>query len=123
MQFTLDMGDGANFIRAYEAGKITVNDTIYQTSLIVTPETIISSWPPHSLQELVIADLEMIKTLAPEVVLLGTGTILHFPPQELLLTLTQSGIGVEVMTTAAACRTYNVLMAERRKVVAGLIID
>lgn len=123
MQFTLDMGEGANFIRAYEAGTVVVNDTAYYASLIVSPETIIPSWSPHSLQELAVADLEIIKSLNPEVVLIGTGESLQFPPQALLLTLTQQGIGVEVMTTAAACRTYNVLMAERRRVVAGLIID
>jgi uncharacterized protein len=123
MQFTLDMGEGANFIRSYEKGKITINNTTYHASLIVGPETIISDWSPQKFSDLTMNDLEIIKNLQPEVVLLGTGAQLHFLPQTMEYLFIQQGIGIEVMTTAAACRTYNVLMAEHRKVIAGLIID
>jgi len=64
----------------------------------------------------------MVARLAPAVALLGTGAEQHFPSPELLAPLTSAGVGVEVMTTAAACRTYNILMAEGREVAAMLLM-
>ena len=61
--------------------------------------------------------------LQPEVVLLGTGARLHFPPAEVLRPLIEAGIGYEIMDTSAACRTYDILMAEGRRVLAALVID
>jgi uncharacterized protein len=122
MQFNLDMGEGQNQIRAYEPGKITINDKVYQTSVIVTPAQIIPDWEIRHCNQLTEQHINTLLELKPDVILLGTGEDLIFPNTDILMPLTQNAVGIEVMTTAAACRTYNVLMAEGRNVVAAMII-
>ncbi|MCF6339087.1 MAG: Mth938-like domain-containing protein [Gammaproteobacteria bacterium] len=90
-------------------------------SFIVSPRHLLRDWPPASISDLQAEHFEAIIELQPELVLLGTGTQLTFPPPQLLAALHRQRVGVEVMDTAAACRTYNILMAEGRFVVAGLI--
>ncbi len=90
-------------------------------SFIVSPRHLLRHWPPASISDLQAEHFEAIIELQPELVLLGTGTQLTFPPPQLLATLHRQRIGVEIMDTAAACRTYNILMAEGRFVVAGLM--
>jgi len=90
-------------------------------SFIISPKQLIEDWAPRQLDELLAEHLEEVIALEPEVVLLGTGERLDFPDVAILAELTSRQIGVEVMDTAAACRTYNILMNEGRKVVAGLI--
>lgn len=122
MKIELEVGYGRNIIRAYEAGRITVNEQSFSTSLIVTPERIVTDWQPRSFADLSPADLAAITALEPEVVLLGTGARLRFPKAALTRPLLEAGIGFEAMDTGAACRTYNVLMGEGRRVAAGLLL-
>lgn len=122
MQIRLDTPSGQNVIRAYERGRVTVNQETYRASLLVTPERVIPDWPPQSFGALAPAHFERVAALEPEIVLLGTGARLHFPPAPLFHLLVRQGIGFEVMDTGAACRTYNVLMAEGRRVVAALLM-
>ena len=122
MEFTLDMGEGQNQIRAYEPGKIQINETTYHTSVIVTPTKIVTHWNVNHCDQLTQKHIVKWLELKPDVVLLGTGENLIFPEADIFIPLTTVSVGVEVMTTAAACRTYNVLMAEGRHVVAAMII-
>lgn len=122
MRFDLDMGDDTNNqIRAYDTEKIQVNDDVFTQSIIISP-TLIKLWKPQNIDQLTVAEVEIIAALQPEIVLIGTGVKLTFPASAILAPLTQQNIGVEIMTTAAACRTYDILMSEGRNVVAGLII-
>ncbi len=123
MILTEDKGIGDYHIRAYEPGAITVNETIYRKSLIVSPVHLIDDWPPQSLGALKEAHLQAILDLKPEIVIIGTGQRFTLPPVEKLATLYQGRIGVECMDTGAACRTYTALMSEGRHVVAALLIE
>lgn len=91
-------------------------------SFIISAKQLIRDWPPHSIETLTEHDFALIAELNPEVVILGTGSQLEWPKQSLFRPLIEKGIGVEVMGTAAACRTYNILSFEGRQVAAGLII-
>lgn len=122
MQIRRDLPSGRNVIRAYARGQVTVNQETYRGSLLVTPERIVADWPPQSFPALEPVHFEAIVALEPEIVLIGTGARLRFPPPGRLQPLARAGIGVEVMDTGAACRTYNVLMAEGRRVVAALLM-
>jgi uncharacterized protein len=124
MRLDLDTGD-ANFnqIRAYDDDKIQINDQTFMHSIIVTPTMLIDNWAPQSIADLTSESLQIIIELKPDIILVGTGAKLVFPHSALLAELLSQQIGVEVMSTAAACRTYNVLMSEGRNVAAGLILS
>jgi uncharacterized protein len=121
MRFARDSLDG-NTIRGYAAGQVTVNDEIIRTSVIVTPEQIIRDWLPETFGQLEPVHIARLDELQPEIIVLGTGSRLHFPGAEFTAGLLSQGIGVEIMDTNAACRTYNILLAEGRRVVAALLM-
>jgi len=123
MPLTLDENSAAYQIRAYTPGQIRVNDEIYTASIIVSPRKLIETWPPQKISELTREHLNIIIELHPAILLIGTGSKLEFPPLEIYGDLINAGIGVEVMDTHAACRTYNALSAEERNVIAALIIQ
>ena len=104
----------------YGAGYVMVNGARHEASLLVHPERI-EPWPVAGFADLTEAHFARIAELRPEVVLLGTGSRLRFPPPRLLAPLARAKIGVEVMDLQAACRTYNILMAEERNVIAALL--
>jgi uncharacterized protein len=122
MKVQLESSRGLNVIRSYAPGQVTVNQEVYARSLVVTPDRVLADWPPLRFEDLVRAHFEMISELRPEVVLLGTGARLRFPEAAHTLVLVRAGIGLEVMDTAAACRTYNVLVADGRRVAAALLM-
>lgn len=122
MRLNLDFNKTHNIIRAYRAGCITVNEAEIHQSLIVAPERLITDWPPQDFVQLQEDHFQIIEQLRPEIVLLGTGARQQFPHPRLTSRLLQRRIGVEVMGTAAACRTYNIIVAEGRQVVAALLI-
>ena len=122
MRFSLDADPNRYSIRDYGSGWITVNDQNIRRSVIITPERLVLDWPPQTFAELDETYLAMILTLEPEIVLLGTGRRQQFPHPRLTQALLAQGIGVEVMDTAAACRTYNVIMLEGRRVAAALLL-
>jgi uncharacterized protein len=113
---------GLNRIRGYAPGRITVNETVYRQSLLITPERLYTDWLVNSSEGLAEAHFQRIADLRPEVVLLGTGATTRFPPAPLTRPLITAGIGLEVMDTAAACRTYNILMGDGRRVLAALLM-
>ena len=122
VKIELDQVVGQNAIRSYAPGRVTVNQDIYETSIVVMPDRIIADWRPKLFDELTAADLDPVVAMNPEVVLIGTGHRLRFPAAGLTRSLVTAQIGFEVMDTGAACRTYNVLMAEGRRVAAALLI-
>jgi uncharacterized protein len=111
-----------NRIRGYGPAEIRVNDTAYHQSLIVAAQALELDGLPHSLAQFKVQHLERLLAHGPEIILLGTGPRLVFPPRELLLGAQARGVGIEVMDTGAACRTFNVLLAEDRMVVALLLL-
>jgi uncharacterized protein len=121
MRFNLDFNDSGTIIRGYREGSVTVNDQEIQQSVIVTPEQILA-WPVSSFDELEPAHMLELQDLQPEIILLGTGHRQQFPSPVIIRPLLSQGIGVEVMGTAAACRTYNIIVAEGRRVVAALLM-
>ncbi len=122
MKIQLESGVGRYLVRAYAQGKITVNETVYTSSLVLTPEEVPAGWGPQTFDSLVASDFDAIAARKPEVVVLGTGARLRFPTPATLAPLSRAGIGVEVMDTAAACRTFNILAADGRRVVAALLM-
>lgn len=147
MKFTQDPGPAGYIIRNYAPGRITVaypparaagnvvalpvaaSDAPRQAlleeslsaSFIIAPQQLMRHWPPQRFEELTEEHLNVIASFDPEVVLLGTGLRVRFPNPGWLRRFYQHGVGVEIMDNGAACRTYNILMAEGRTVVAGFI--
>jgi len=111
-----------NTITGYGAGFVLVNDARHESSVIVLPERIVP-WDIAGFEALARQDFELLAGLGLEIVLLGTGARLRFPPPELTRPLAEARIGFEVMDFQAACRTYNFLMAESRKVAAALLLE
>jgi uncharacterized protein len=121
MRFARDSLAG-NTIRAYAAGQVTINDEIISSSVIVTPDRIIRDWLPDSFEQLEPRHIARLDELQPEIIVLGTGVRLRFPGAEFTAGYLSRGIGVEIMDTNAACRTYNILLSEGRRVVAALLM-
>lgn len=122
MQFTLENDRSVYLVRACESGKVKVNEQEFSHSLILTPERIIPDWPPAVVADLSAAHLQDVLALDPEIILIGTGERLVFPDQKLLARVMQRGVGIECMDTRAACRTYNILVHEGRRVAAALLV-
>jgi len=122
MKFAEENLNEGYFITAYEAGKFNVNGRTITTSIVISPDTLHEDWSITSIDELSTQHIDDIIQFDPELVLLGTGEKLIFPDIEIYSTLINMGIGVDVMDSGAACRTYNILCGEGRRVVAGLII-
>lgn len=122
MKLQAERPQGEYAITAYGSGFVSVNGTRYGASLIVGHNRLILNWPLSHLDELVPEHLAGLDE-GCDVLLLGTGIQQRFPPRGVLRALTDKRIGVDVMDTAAACRTYNVLLAEGRAVVAALIVE
>ena len=115
-----DTPTALNTVTAYGPGFIEINKIRYTSAVLLTPERV-APWDIASFDALAEADFERLRGLEPEVALLGTGSRQRFPHPRLARALAEARIGLEVMTTAAACRTYNILMAEGRKVAAALM--
>ncbi len=122
MKFHLADAVGLNLFTGYDTDYVAVNHQRYPASLIVLPDGIVADWPPQSFAALETAHFEAILEFMPEIVLLGTGSTLRFPHPRLTEALILTHIGVEVMDTPAACRTYNILASEGRRVAAALLL-
>ncbi|WP_091138685.1 Mth938-like domain-containing protein [Nitrosospira sp. Nsp14] len=122
MKLHLSGMTGQNMFTGYGAGHVMINHARYERSLIVLPDRIIEDWNANAFEDITAEHFDFVLSLQPEMVLFGTGATLRFPHPRLTRGLIQVGIGVEVMDTAAACRTYNILTAEGRRVAAALLI-
>ena len=122
IKFTRETAE-ANLVAAWEIGAVRIGEEWIRSHCIVSADEIVRNWDvidPGNLQR---ADLEPAAALKPEIIILGTGPSLTLPDAGLMTAFAADGIGLEIMDTAAACRTYNVLVHERRAVVAALILD
>ena len=122
MKLSLDEHSARYTIRAYGPGHVVVNEQIIRTSVVILPEQLLRDWPPASFEELTAEHVEGLLALEPEIILLGTGGRMQFPHPRTLAVAAAHRVGIEVMDTAAACRTYNILAAESRKVAAALLM-
>jgi uncharacterized protein len=107
-------------IRAWEPGVIQVDEQRLNGHVIISPQQIVADWQPPSPEDITLTSLAQALALEPSILLLGTGNVAVFPNIDLAGLLGIEGVGVEVMATPAACRTYNVLAVEGRPVVAAL---
>jgi uncharacterized protein len=121
LKLHLESARALNTFTGYGEGFVMVNGERIERSVVVLPDRLIQDWPAEAFDELAPEHFAALAGLGREIVLLGTGTRQRFPRPEILLPLIRAGIGVEVMDLQAACRTYNILMAEERKVAAALL--
>jgi len=113
---------GANVFTGYGEGYVMINQQRHEQNLVVLPDRLLTDWQPAGFDALTPEHFALIAELEPEIVLLGTGSRLRFPRPELTRALSEARIGLEVMDFQAACRTYNFLAAEERKVAAALLL-
>ena len=110
----------ATTVRQLAADGIRIGDALYESTLLLTADAVTPRWTDKPVDALSVEDFTELLRSAPEVVLLGTGARGRFAPRELMFAFARKGIGFEVMDTAAAARTYNVLIGEGRRVAAIL---
>jgi len=122
MRFAQDSTSGINVIRAYGNGELRVNENVYRGAVIVSAATVIADASIQNLDDLISFGLSRTLALEPELVLLGTGARQIFPAASFGAQFLRAGIGFEVMDTSAACRTFNVLVGEQRRVAAMLLV-
>lgn len=122
MKFHLTRAEGQSLFTGYGPGYVAINDQQYRHPLIVSTGRPVEAWDVADFQTLTPAHFEALLELKPEIVLLGTGDTLRFPHPRLTQPLAAAAVGFEAMDTKAACRTYNILMAEGRQVVAAIFV-
>jgi uncharacterized protein len=122
VRFTQETGSGTNLIRGYSEAGIRINEVTVAGTCIVTADRIIDDFAPASFAELTVAHLDVLFALEPELVLLGTGPTQDFPNAQVRAAFTARRIGLESMQLGAACRTFNVLVQEGRRVAAALFL-
>jgi uncharacterized protein len=122
LKLHLDRFEGVNAFTGYGEGHVVVNARPIRSSVVVFPDRLIEPWAVGAAPDLRAADLDFLGALPLEIVLLGTGPRMHLIHPRIYAALSAARIGVEVMDTPAACRTYNILLAEGRKVAAALIL-
>ena len=120
MRFTQD-SFAINSIRAYGDGEITISDKTISQSVVITADSI-ELWEPRCVDELAAEHIDQLGKHDPEIVIIGTGKNLTFPSPAVTAGLQVRGIGVEIMAHDAACRTFNILLAEDRRVVVALMM-
>jgi uncharacterized protein len=111
-----------NVVTGTGAGWVRVGQTEYRGNLVLLPDAVIEGWAPQGFAALTEEDFAGLLAHDPETVLLGTGERQQFPHPRLLQSLAAARVGVEVMDTRAACRTFNILVAEDRRVAAALVV-
>jgi uncharacterized protein len=122
MKFSLDQIDGNLLISGYGPGEVLVGGQRHVTSLLITPDGVRPDWGPATVADIDGRHLAGVLEYRPELLILGTGERQEFPAARLFVDLMDAGVGYEIMDTAAACRTYNILLGEGRRVVAALLL-
>jgi uncharacterized protein len=123
VQLNLERPDYAWYLRGAEGDHALVNERVLRASFVICPDTLLQDWAVTDAATLTPTQLEPMLAMKPELVLLGTGARQVFPPASVLAAFLSRGLGIEVMTNAAAARTYSVLAGEGRRVVAGFVIQ
>ncbi len=122
MKFSEDYATGTNVIRAFSDDTIEINNKPYQQSLVVCSYLLIENWDVSHIDEITPQHWQELLQHKPELIIIGTGKMISFPHPATYAVAINKGIGVEFMDSAAACRTYNVLVSENRQVLAGIIL-
>jgi uncharacterized protein len=122
MKFTLDARPGINLVRSYAPGEVRIGEQTLHTNCIVSADALITDWNARDPSTLMPEQLDPIFDLKPDVVLLGTGSVQRFPPGSVRNAFMAKGIGLETMDLGAACRTFNILVQEERRVAAALFL-
>ncbi len=123
MKFQPDIAAGVNLVTRHEAGRLWVGNTPYTHSVLIPWQGAVQPWHAATHEMLTAEHFAQIAALQPEVVIFGSGARLRFVPPALLQPLMALRIGIETMDTAAACRTFNVLVSEHRRVLAALVVS
>ena len=123
MKLHLSDISGVNLFTGYGEGYVMVNRQRHERNVVVLRDRLVTDWQPTGFDDLTAEHFALLAELQPEIVLLGTGARLRFPRPELTRALMEARIGLEVMDIRAACRTYNILAAEERKVAAALLFS
>ncbi|MBW3549577.1 MAG: Mth938-like domain-containing protein [Proteobacteria bacterium] len=123
MQLTLENPEHEYVLRGADGESARINERRLTASFVLAPATLVESWPVPDARTLAPEHLQPLLELDPEVILLGTGARQVFPPAAVMAACLGRGIGIEIMTNAAAARTFNVLAGEERRVVAGFILQ
>jgi uncharacterized protein len=119
LKFTLESPSAAS-VRKVSAGEIRIGNDVYTNPVAITPDGVFSDWTPAAVETLSYADLAAVIATAPALIIVGTGSKQILPNRELMFAMARAGIGLECMDTAAAARTFNVLLSEGRPVAAVL---
>lgn len=122
MKFTRDSHADVS-IRRVEPGRIRIGKAHFERTVALTTDGVLPDYDVAGVDELTIEDFDALLETDPEIVVLGTGWRPAFAPRELTFAMARRGVGFEVMDTPAACRTFNILIAEGRRTAALLIID
>jgi len=121
MQLNLERPDYPWYLRGADGHHALVNERELTSSFVIAPDALIEDWPVRDAKSMTPADLEPLLALQPELIVLGTGETQRFPAAAVVGASLSRGIGIEIMTNAAAARTYSVLAGEGRRVVAGFV--
>ena len=113
---------GKNAITGYGDGYVLVNQARHERTLVVLPDQLVTDWAASTFEALTAEHLAALLPLDAEIILLGTCPTLRFPRAEIMAPLIRARVGYEVMDIHAACRTYNILVSEERKVAAALLL-
>ncbi len=122
MKFAQDSQEDGYVITAYDVDTVSINGKPFNQSLLVSQNQFNDSWGVANIESLAAEHISQVLSFNPELIIIGTGQKLIFPPVEVYSDIIKHGIGVDFMDTHAACRTYNILVSEGRSVVAGLIL-
>jgi uncharacterized protein len=112
----------SNIVTGSGPGWVRVGQTEYRSNIVLLPDAIVEGWAPNGFAALQEPDFASLLAYEPEMVLLGTGARQQFVHPRLLQALAAARVGVETMDTRAACRTFNILVAEDRRVAAALVV-
>jgi uncharacterized protein len=122
MQLTEHRNERQLFVRKADAGSVVIIDRVYTKSLALSATAVIEDFPARRVEDLSTSAIEQVLGLGPEVVLLGTGARITFPPPAVLAEFLKRRVGLEAMDNAAAARTFNVLIGEGRQAVALFLL-
>ncbi len=111
-----------NIVTGYGPDYIEVSRVRHKGSLLLAPDSAVQSWGVLAIAQATAVDFDPVLALEPELVLVGTGARQHFLPPQVLRPLIEAGVGFEMMDTGAACRTFNILTAEGRRVVGAFVL-
>lgn len=122
MKLSEDYSAGSHIIQSYENNSIVVNNQCLTRSFLISNTSLNENWGVDDIEQMAHEHWHDIVKLKPEVILMGTGEKIIFPHPSSYAPAIEQGIGVEFMDTRAACRTYNILLAEDRFIIAGIIL-